>query len=90
MAVKIGFEKMTLKDNTLRCYFINRPDSPYFESELFKKLLAYLQTGTNKARLKQAGKMFLLVVDQIQGMDAMQRFLTLMHKEVIGEAAPQV
>jgi transcription-repair coupling factor (superfamily II helicase) len=90
MAVKIGFEKMTLKDNTLRCYFINRPDSPYFESELFKKLLAYLQTGTNKARLKQAGKMFLLVVDQIQGMEAMQRFLTLMHKEVIGEAAPQV
>jgi transcription-repair coupling factor (superfamily II helicase) len=83
LAVQMGFEKMTLKDNTLRCYFINRPDSPYFESVLFKKLLAYLQTGTNKARLKQAGKMFLLVVDQIQGMEAMQRFLTLMHKEVI-------
>jgi transcription-repair coupling factor (superfamily II helicase) len=85
MAVKIGFEKMTLKDNTLRCYFINRPDSPYFESELFKKLLAYLQTGTNKARLKQAGKMFLLVVDQIQNMESMQRFLAQMHKEIIGE-----
>jgi transcription-repair coupling factor (superfamily II helicase) len=83
LAVQMGFEKMTLKDNTLRCYFINRPDSPYFESVLFKKLLAYLQIGTNKARLKQAGKMFLLVVDQIQGMEAMQRFLTLMHKEVI-------
>jgi transcription-repair coupling factor (superfamily II helicase) len=90
LAVKMGFEKMTLKDNTLRCYFINRPDSPYFESDLFKKLLAYLQTGTNKARLKQAGKLFLLVVDQIQGMEAMQRFLTLMHKEVVGEVAPQV
>ena len=49
---------MTLKDDTLRCYFINRPDSPYFESNLFKKLLAYLQIGTNKARLKQVGKMF--------------------------------
>ncbi len=90
LAVKMGFEKMTLKDNTLRCYFINRPDSPYFESVLFKKLLAYLQTGTNKARLKQAGKMFLLVVDQIKGMESMQRFLTLMHKEVVGEVAPQV
>ena len=85
LAVKMGFEKMTLKDNTLRCYFINRPDSPYFESNLFKKLLAYLQTGTNKARLKQAGKMFLLVVDQMKGMESMQRFLTLMHKEVVGE-----
>ncbi len=84
LAVEMGFEKMTLKDDTLRCYFINRPDSPYFESNLFKKLLAYLQIGTNKARLKQAGKMFLLVVDQVKGMEAMLRFLTLMHKEVVG------
>lgn len=89
LAVDLGFEKMTLKDNTLRCYFINRPDSPYFESELFKKLLAFLQTGTNKARLKQTGKMFLLVVDSVQDMNEMQRFLSRMHKEVVGEKAVQ-
>ena len=83
LAVDLGFEKMTLKENTLRCYFINRPDSPYFESELFKKVLDYLQTGTNKARLKQVGKLFMLVVDQVNDMDAMLRFLTLMHKGVI-------
>ncbi|MBX9779355.1 MAG: transcription-repair coupling factor [Chitinophagaceae bacterium] len=85
LAVDLGFEKMTLKDETLRCYFINRPDSPYFESDLFKRVLAYLQTGTNKARLKQTGKMFLLVVDDIKSMDAMYRFLELMHKEVVGK-----
>ncbi len=83
LAVDIGFEKMTLKDNTLRCYFINRPDSPYFESELFKRVLDYLQTGTNKARLKQTGKMFLLVVDSIKSMSEMLRFLQLMHKGVV-------
>ncbi|WP_204274161.1 hypothetical protein, partial [Enterobacter ludwigii] len=71
--VDLGFEKMTLKDETLRCYFINRPDSPYFESELFKRVLAYLHTRTNKARLKQTGKMFLLVVDDIKSMDQMYR-----------------
>ena len=82
-AVEIGFEKMTLKQDTLRCYFINRPDSPYFESALFKNVLAYLQTGTNKARLKQAGKNFLLVVDDIKDMNAMLRFLDGMHKGVV-------
>ena len=87
LAVDLGFEKMTLKENTLRCYFINRPDSPYFESELFKKVLDYLQTGTNKARLKQVGKLFMLVVDQVNDMEAMLRFLTLMHKSVIPPAA---
>jgi transcription-repair coupling factor (superfamily II helicase) len=85
-AVEIGFEKMTLKQETLRCYFINRPDSPYFESALFKNVLAYLQTGTNKARLKQAGKNFLLVVDYIKDMNAMLRFLDGMHKGVVQKA----
>lgn len=83
MAVNLGFEKMSLKDDTLRCYFINRPDSPYFESDLFRKILAYLQTGTNKAKLKQTGRMFLLVVDDVKDMESMHRFLKHMHSNVI-------
>ena len=74
---------MALKEETLRCYFINKNDSPYFESDAFKNILQYLQTGTNKARLKQAGKNFLLVVDDVKGMDDMHRFLNRMHKAVI-------
>lgn len=85
LAVSIGFEKMTLKDDTMRCYFINRPDSPYFESDLFKKVLEYLQKGTNKARLKQAGKMFLLVVDDVKDMVSMHKFLERMEKQVKSE-----
>lgn len=87
MGVDIGFEKMTLKEDTLRCYFINRPDSPYFESELFKRVLNFLQKGTNKARLKQTGRMFLLIADNVKNMEAMQEFLTLMHDQVIVSSA---
>lgn len=87
MGVAMGFEKMALKEDTLRCYFINRPDSPYFESPLFKKVLAYLQTGTNKARLKQTGRLFMLIVDDVKDMNQMHRFLTHMHKNVTGELA---
>jgi len=82
-AVDLGFEKMSLKDDTMRCYFINKNDSPYFESDTFKNILAYLQTGTNKAKLKQVGKNFLLVVSDIKGMNGMHRFLDLMHKGVL-------
>lgn len=83
LGVDLGFEKMSLKDNILRCYFINRPDSPYFESATFKNLLNYLQTGTNKAKLKQTGKLFLLVVEGIKIMEDMHCFLKRTHKEVI-------
>jgi len=90
LAIDMGFEKMSLKDNTLRSYFINRPDSPYFESDLFKRVLDYLQTGTNKARLKQAGKNFLLIGDDVKDMNEMHRFLKRMHAEVVGVSAESV
>ncbi|WP_245645928.1 transcription-repair coupling factor [Niabella ginsenosidivorans] len=79
LAVELGFEKMTLKNETLRCHFINRPDSPYFESGVFQKIIQYVQTGTNKARLKQTGKLFLLVAAPIPSMQALYAFLKEMH-----------
>lgn len=75
MAIALGFEKLILKDETLRCYFINNPDSPYFESDTFHHILQYIQQQTNHARLKQVGKNFMLVVAQIRSMQEVQRFL---------------
>ncbi len=78
LAVSLGFEKLILKEDTLRCYFINRPDSPYFESDTFRLILEYLQKHTNKAKLKQAGKNFLLVVDDMKRMADILGFLKRM------------
>ena len=75
LAINLGFEKMTLKDKVLRCYFINKNDSPYFDSALFKNILSYIQTGTNKARLKQAGTNFLLINNSVENVNQMWQFL---------------
>jgi transcription-repair coupling factor (superfamily II helicase) len=88
LAVGLGFEKMSLKDDILRCYFINRPDSPYFESDIFRNTLDFLQKHTNKAKLKQVGKLFLLVVTDVKSMEAMLAFLQRMHKTVLSQPAP--
>ncbi len=80
LAVELGFEKMSLKDETLRCYFINRPDSPYFESQTFQQILSFIQTGTNKAKLKQSGKLFIMIVNEVSSMEAMHRFLETMYR----------
>ena len=80
LAVVLGFEKMSLKDETLRCYFINRPDSPYFESQTFQQILSFIQTGTNKAKLKQSGRLFIMIVNDVKSMEEMHRFLETMYK----------
>ena len=85
LAVELGFERMILKESKLKCYFINRPDSPYFESDLFKNVLEFLQTGTNKARLKQVGKLFMLVMEPANDMQDAFTFLQRMHAEVVAQ-----
>lgn len=79
LAVDLGFEKMSLKDNIQRCFFINRADSPYFESDTFQKIIEFLQTGTNKGKLKQTGKLFMLIANNMNSMEEMHRFLQSIH-----------
>jgi len=93
LAVELGFERIILKDGAVRCYFINRPDSPYFESAVFNNILNFIQKQTNKARLKQTGKLFLLVLDHILSMQELLQFLQRMLrsvKEVEVKPSPQL
>ncbi len=75
VAVELGFERLILKDDTLKCYFINNPASPYFESETFRLILEFIQKQTNKARLKQTGKLFMLIVENRNSMQQILSFL---------------
>lgn len=86
LAIALGFEKMTLKEDTMRCFFINRPDSPYFESDTFKNLLAFTNTSMNNAHFKQVGKTFILVIKDIKGMEACYRTLTKMYNGIFGKS----
>lgn len=82
LAVDLGFERMSLKQKTLRCYFVNNPDSPYFTSTTFNALLAHLQLRTNKSHLKQVGKNFMLVTETVTGMKHLLSILEEMTKTV--------
>ncbi|MFC4262525.1 transcription-repair coupling factor [Ferruginibacter yonginensis] len=83
MAVTLGFERMFIKNDVLKCFFVSNPESPYFQSDTFNKILLFLQTGTNKAKLKQVGKNGILVVDDIKTMNDLFRFITKMHNSVV-------
>ncbi|HQR00165.1 MAG TPA: transcription-repair coupling factor, partial [Ferruginibacter sp.] len=82
LAVALGFEKMLLRNETLRCFFVGNPDSPYFQGGVFNGILKFLQTGTNKAKLKQVGKNGILVVEQVRSMADLHDFLDRMSKSV--------
>ncbi|MEO6136168.1 MAG: TRCF domain-containing protein, partial [Ginsengibacter sp.] len=83
IAVDLGFEKMILKSELLKCFFVGNPDSPYFQSKTFEGILFFIQTKTNKAKLKQVGKHGILIVRDIPSMDELYQFLKQMQKNTI-------
>ncbi|RYD56861.1 MAG: transcription-repair coupling factor [Sphingobacteriales bacterium] len=75
VACELGFEKLILKNEQLRLYFVSNPDSPYFESDTFNHIMSYIQTRTKNAKLKQVGKNFMLLVDRMKNMSDVHWFL---------------
>lgn len=83
IAVELGFEKMMIRHGTLRCFFVPNPESPYFTGQVFEGILQFVQTQTNKARLKQVGLNGILVVQDIRSMNDLFRFLTQMEAAIL-------
>lgn len=55
VAVKLGFERLTLKMNRMTGYFIQADDSPYYQSEAFGRVLNYLQEHAVRCKIRETG-----------------------------------
>ncbi len=76
LAATLGFERVTLKNGLLRLYFIGNPGSPYFESETFRSILDFIQSRTNKIKLRQTGRTILLQAGEAKNMQEVLELLT--------------
>jgi transcription-repair coupling factor (superfamily II helicase) len=66
---KLGFERIILKNNKLRCYFVSNPQSPFYESALFQKVIMYVNgKGDSKMGFKKSGNYFLLVREGVKNI----------------------
>ncbi len=66
---KIGFERLIFKGGKLRCYFLSDPQSSFFETDKFQKIMAFLQKHGRVMgiSLKQTNKELILVQDDVRG-----------------------
>jgi transcription-repair coupling factor (superfamily II helicase) len=72
----LGFEKISYKQKKLRCFFISNPDSPFYGSAYFQKLLQYIQTKTDhRFMLKQTASHLMLHCEEVKNIRAAQDLL---------------
>lgn len=72
----IGFEKITLKKNILRGYFIASQQSPYFESGMFRQVLGFVQSNPRRTNLKEVKNTLRLSVEGVNSIDEAVELLT--------------
>jgi len=81
LAIKVGFERLTLKNERMVGYFISSEDSPYFQSNAFGKVLYYLQHHAARTKLREAGDKRSIVFSDVKTVKTAYEIL----KRVEGE-----
>ncbi|HNS11802.1 MAG TPA: transcription-repair coupling factor [Bacteroidia bacterium] len=74
-AEKLGFEKIILKNKRFIGYFVTNPASPFYQSEIFSSILKYVQTNSQKVRLKEEKKKLSLTIRDIATVEAANTIL---------------
>ncbi|MEM7108243.1 MAG: transcription-repair coupling factor [Bacteroidota bacterium] len=64
-AEKLGFEKLNLKSERLKAYFVPSDRDDYFKSEEFGSILTYVQAHPTRCKLREHKTRLILTVDEI-------------------------
>ena len=70
LGMRLGFEKIIIKNGMCICWFISLENSPYFKSDVFEKILATVSSGSTPFVLKQSDKKLKLVAHGVDGLQA--------------------
>jgi transcription-repair coupling factor (superfamily II helicase) len=65
---KLGFEKLSLKSEKLRAYFISTKDA-YFSSDIFGQILSFVQKNSKQCKMKDSAGKAMLIVENIKTVD---------------------
>jgi len=66
---ELGFEKISLKNERVRGYFVTGNDA-YFNSEVFGKILKFAQNNPRRCKIKDQGGKPLIVIENVPSVDA--------------------
>lgn len=69
IAKKIGFERMILKSNRMTAYFISKPESLYFQSPQFGKVLKFVQENPAHCRMRERKDKLTLSFENIRSIN---------------------
>ena len=70
VAKELGFERIILKNNKLRAYFVENPQSAYYESPVFQQVFRFIGQGGKRMGLsvKQSRNFLIMVKENVRSL----------------------
>jgi len=69
LAAEIGFEKLVVKNKVFLGYFPANPQDKFYQSDKFKKIIAYLTQNPKEATLKEKNNQLMMRKDNVTNVD---------------------
>ncbi len=69
IAEKLGFEKVIIKNETIKGYFISSENKSFFQSEVFGTILSYIQRNSKNCKLKETKTRLIFIQNEITSIN---------------------
>lgn len=69
LAKNLGMDKIVLKMKKMSIYLVNNPESSYYQSEAFDKLLKYVQKHYRNCQLKETNKRRSILIQHVDNIE---------------------
>jgi transcription-repair coupling factor (superfamily II helicase) len=82
-AEDLGFEKLIVKNDSIKAFFVSPDNEAYYKSDIFGKILQYVQSHSKKCRLKETNKKLILTIDDVRSIqDAIDLFGNIIPEKI--------
>jgi len=78
LAEKLGFEKVILKNESMKCHFVPSDKEAYFQSETFGKVLAFVGQHPRECKMKEFKTRLVLRIDEVLSVNEAKDWLSQM------------
>ena len=68
IAERLGFEKLTMKNETLKANFVSAQNEDYFKSEIFGNILAFVQRNPKGTRMREIKGKLIITIEGIESV----------------------
>lgn len=69
LAARLGIEKVYLKGCRMSLFFVSNPDSPYYQSEAFGKMIDYMMKYTRRCDLREQNNRRSMLVKNVSSVE---------------------